>query len=65
VEQYRKLGVVQFSALYVRGFLAGGGYEGIPLERNAYLLGERFETDPSTHFSVEQEVAKWIAADRF
>lgn len=65
VEQYRQLGVSNFSALYVRGFLAGGGYEGIPLERNAYSLGERFEKDPTKRFSVADEVAEWIAANRF
>lgn len=65
VEQYRQLGVSNFSTLYVRGFLVGGGYEGIPLERNAYTLGERFEKDPTTCFSVADEVAEWIAADRF
>lgn len=65
VEQYRQLGVSNFSALYVRGFLVGGGYEGIPLERNAYTLGERFEKDPTMRFSVADEVAEWIAADRF
>jgi hypothetical protein len=42
VEQYRQLGISRFAALYVRGFLTGGGYDGIPLESNAYLLGSRF-----------------------
>lgn len=65
VEQYRQLGVSRFSALYVRGFLAGGGYHGIPLERNAYTLGGRFEKDASARFSVANEVAQWIATDRF
>jgi hypothetical protein len=65
VEQYRQLGVPDFSGLYVRGFLNGGGYEGIPLERNAYMLGERYERDPARRFSVAAEVAGWIAAGRF
>jgi len=65
VEQYRQLGVLKFSGLYVRGFLNGGGYDGIPLERNAYMLGERFEKDPARHFSVADEVAGWITAGRF
>src|SRR6266567_1837626 len=42
VEQYRQLGGPRFSELYVRGFLSGG-YDGIPLEVNAYALGRRFE----------------------
>jgi len=65
VEQYGKLGVEAFSRLYVRGFLSGGGYEGIPLERNAYMLGERYEGAPERRFSVTDEVAQWIAEGRF
>ena len=65
VEQYRQLGIPDFSGLYVRGFLSGGGYDGIPLERNAYMLGERYEKDPARRFSVADEVAGWIAAGRF
>jgi hypothetical protein len=65
VEQYRRLGVPTFSKLYVQGFLNGGGYEGIPLERNAYMLGERFEKDPTRQFSVADEVATWISGGRF
>lgn len=51
VEQYHQLGVITFSDLYVRGFLNGGGYEGIPLERNAYLLGARYAQNPAGSFS--------------
>ncbi|MGH9433406.1 MAG: hypothetical protein ACRD3T_17890 [Terriglobia bacterium] len=65
VEQYRQLGVPRFSELYVRGFLTGGGYEGIPLERNAYLLGGRYEKDYARNFSVADEVSEWVAQGRF
>ena len=65
VEQYRQLGIVEFSNLYVRGFLTGGGYHAIPLERNAYMLGARFETNPRHTFSVSDEVTEWIRHDRF
>ncbi len=65
VEQYRLLGTRRFSELYVRGFLSGGGYDGIPLEKNAYELGRRFEADPRQRFSVADEVASWIQAERF
>ena len=65
VEQYRQLGVPNFSKLYVRGFLNGGGYEGIPLERNAYMLGARYEKGPDRQFSVANEVAGWISEGRF
>jgi hypothetical protein len=65
VEQYRQLGVPRFSELYVRGFLTGGGYEGIPLERNAYALGARFEANLQERFSVSDDVTYWIQNDRF
>ena len=56
VEQYRHLGIPRFAELYVRGFLGGGGYNGIPMEINAYELGGRFEGNPHTRFSVADEV---------
>jgi len=65
VEQYRQLGVPRFAELYVRGFLNGGGYDGIPLEINAYALGARFEAHPDQPFSVETEVASRIREGRF
>jgi hypothetical protein len=65
VEQYRQLGIPHFSDRYVRGFLTGGGYDGIPLERNAYMLGARFEANPRQHFSVSDEVAAWVRHGRF
>jgi len=65
VEQYRQLGIPTFSDLYVRGFLSGGGYDGIPLEVNAYALGRRFEADPGQRFSVAEEVARWVREERF
>lgn len=64
-EQYRQLGLNNFSYLYVRGFLCGGGYYAIPLEQNAYVLGARYERAPKTHFSVAEEVSRWIVEDRF
>jgi hypothetical protein len=65
VEQYRQLGVPRFAELYVRGFLNGGGYDGIPLETNAYDLGSRFEEHPERGFSVEAQVSSWIRLGRF
>jgi hypothetical protein len=65
VEQYRQFGIQQFSNLYVRGFLTGGGYDGIPLEMNAYALGTRFKANPRKQFSVSDEVTEWIRHDRF
>ena len=65
VEQYRQLGIPRFAELYLRGFLSGGGYDCIPLERNAYALGDRYEKDPTRAFSVAEEVASWVAQGLF
>lgn len=65
VVQYEKLGLEGFAAKYVRGFLSGGSYEAIPLERNAYELDARFAGAPTKSFSVADEVQAWIRAGRF
>ena len=60
VMQYRALGLRKFSRHYVRGFVSGGAYEGIPLERQAYELEDRFRRNPRNCFSVEDDVrARW------
>ena len=62
VMQYRTLGLRAFSRHYVRGFVKGGGYEGIPLERQAYELEGQFSRNPRNYFSVEADVkARWQA----
>ncbi len=65
IEQYRQLGIHRFADLYARGFLNGGGYDGIPLERNAYSLGHQYEQHPAKLFSVAEVVADWISKGRF
>ncbi len=65
VEQYRQLGIDRFAELYVRGFLAGGGYDVIPLEVNAYILAAQYEAGELPAFSVADEVRKWIAEGKF
>ena len=64
VVQYRVLGLRKFAQLYVRGFLDGGGYEGIPLEIQAYELEERIRRDPEKVFSVEEDVTLRMIAGR-
>jgi hypothetical protein len=65
VVQYEKLGLAEFAAQYVKGFLCGGSYEAIPLERNAYELEGRFATEPTKISSAADEVQAWIEAGRF
>ena len=65
VVQYEKLGLADFAARYVRGFLSGGSYEAIPLEMNAYELDGRFAAAPGKPFAVGDEVQSWIDKNRF
>jgi hypothetical protein len=65
VVQYEKLGLTEFAAKYVKGFLSGGSYEAIPLEMNAYELDARFAGAPARPFLVEAEVQAWIHSGRF
>jgi hypothetical protein len=59
VVQYAQLGLKEFAARYVNGFVQGGSYEEIPLEKNAYSLEARFSANPSQVFSVADEVRRW------
>ena len=58
--QYKHLGLQGFAEHYVRGFLGGGSYEEIPLEKQAYALEGRFVADPKTAFSVDEDVVRRI-----
>ncbi|HVN17226.1 MAG TPA: hypothetical protein VMU05_00585 [Dongiaceae bacterium] len=62
--QYEHLGVQGFSDRYVRGFLMGGSYEEIPLEKQAYELEARFAANPDSPFSVEGDVSERLRANR-
>lgn len=65
VVQYEVLGLKQFAEKYVRGFLSTGSYDDIPLEKQAYALGARFESHPRQPFSVRDEVLEWTRNGRF
>lgn len=58
--QYKHLGLDGFSSRYVRGFLSGGSYEEIPLEKQAYELEGRFASNSASPFSVEDAVKQRI-----
>lgn len=59
VVQYRLLGVREFARQYVSGFLDTGSYADIPLERSAFNLQFRFETDAQP-FDVDTEVRRYL-----
>ncbi len=58
--QYEHLGLEGFAERYVRGFLTGGSYEEIPLEKQAYQLEAKFVGNPRSPFSVEADVLERI-----
>ena len=63
VVQYAQLGVKEFATRYVNGFIHGGSYEEIPLEKNASSLEGRFNANPGQAFSVADEVRCWSEAN--
>jgi hypothetical protein len=60
VVQYRRFGLLGFADRYVRGFLSGGSYEDIPLEKQAYELEGQFLNNRAQPFSVEHDVERRI-----
>jgi len=59
VVQYAQLGNKEFAARYVNGFIKGGSYEEIPLEKNATEFEERFSKKNGV-FLVPDDVKSWI-----
>ena len=64
VVQYAQLGNKEFASRYVNGYIKGGSYDEIPLEKNATELEERFSRKNGV-FLVADEVRKWIEAGKF
>lgn len=58
--QYSHLGLSGFAERYVRGFLHGGCYEEIPLEKQAYELEAKFASAPARAFSVDEDVKRRV-----
>jgi len=60
--QYAQLGTREFALRYVNGFVNGGCYENIPLEKHAHELEQRYSANKLQAFSVADEVQQAIAA---
>jgi len=61
VAQYAQMDMKEFAARFVNGFIQGGSYEEVPLEKMAHVLESRFSQNASETFSVEDEVRQWRA----
>jgi hypothetical protein len=60
--QYAQLGTREFASRYVNGFISGGSYENIPLEKQARELEQRRRVNKGqAAFSVSEEVEQAIA----
>ncbi|MGZ4873369.1 MAG: hypothetical protein ACXVK3_16530 [Candidatus Angelobacter sp.] len=60
VVQYAQLGVKEFATRFVSGFVQGGSYEEIPLEKQALALESRFSQGSGNPFSVDDEVRQLL-----
>jgi hypothetical protein len=63
VAQYAQMDMKEFAARFVNGFIQGGSYEEVPLEKMAHALEDRFSQNATQVFSVEDEVRQWREAN--
>jgi hypothetical protein len=63
--QLRVLGIVEFTELFVRGFLRARSYFLVPMKAHAFALDARFAANPGVRFSVEDEIRDWWRAGRY
>ncbi|HEY2170570.1 MAG TPA: hypothetical protein VGJ30_13150 [Candidatus Angelobacter sp.] len=60
VVQYSQMDLKEFATRFVNGFVQGGSYEEIPLEKMAHALDARFSQNAAQVFSVDDEVRRWL-----
>jgi hypothetical protein len=60
VVQYAQMGLKEFAERFVNGFIQGGSYEEVPLEKMAHALESRFSQSSTQAFSVGEEVRQWL-----
>lgn len=65
VMQYAVLGLETYLDLYVRAFMQMGSYPSVPLEAQAFRLDQRYTENPSSVFSVEDEVRQWADQGKY
>ena len=57
--------IKEFAGRFVNGFIQGGSYEEVPLEKMAHELESRFSQNAAETFSVDDEVRQWRKRKRF
>lgn len=63
VTQYAQLDLKEFAGRFVNGFIQGGSYEEVPLEKMAQALESRFSQSVAQAFSVDEEVRRLCEAE--
>jgi hypothetical protein len=63
VVQYSQMDMKEFATRFINGFIQGGSYEEIPLEKTAHALEDRFSQNATQVFSVDDEVRQWREAN--
>jgi hypothetical protein len=59
VVQFSQMDMKEFAARFINGFIEGGSYEEVPLEKMAHELESRFSQNGTQVFSVDDEVRQW------
>jgi len=64
VVQYSQMDMKEFAARFVNGFIQGGSYEEVPLEKMAHALEDRFSQNATQAFAVDDEVRQWRETEK-
>ncbi len=64
VTQYSQMDMKEFAASFVNGFIQGGSYQEIPLEKMAQEMEARFRQNATQVFSVDDEVRQWREVEK-
>jgi len=63
--QIQILGVQRYAELWVRSFAKTRTHFTVPLEVQAFSLASKFNRGAAERFSVEDQVLRWVAEDRY
>jgi hypothetical protein len=64
VVQFAQMDLKEFAGKFVNGFIQGGSYEEVPLEKMAQALENRLSQNAAEAFSVDEEVRQWREAEK-
>lgn len=64
VAQFVQMDLEEFAGKFVNGFIQGGSYEEVPLEKMAHALESRFSQNVAEAFSVDEEIRQWRESEK-